>query len=714
MEPKKSLAKTHPKIAREAHGWNPSDVLPGSGKKYEWICPKKHVWVESCNSRTNPNRSENAGCPYCKGVKVLKGYNDLQTKNPMLAKEADGWDPSEFLAGSHKKVKWMCRKGHKWEAELRTRSVNGYGCPFCSGLRPIVGETDLASTHPEVAKEADGWDPTTVKKASNKKLKWKCKLGHNWTASPGERISGTRSGKPNGCPFCSGQRLLKGFNDLKTINPAVAKEAYKWDPSTLTSGASIKKKWKCKEGHIWDALVYSRKTTGCPFCSGRKAIKGANDLKTINPKLARELLSADATKLKASSHVKVEWKCNKGHIWKALVSDRTRGDGCPTCSGKRLLVGFNDLATTHPDIAAQAFGWDPQKIGKGSIKSLKWVCSDGHYWQSSPNSRISGTKSGKPNSCPICSGHKLQEGFNDLATTHPDIAAQAFGWDPATVQAGSHGTYLWKCGKGHVFNGQIYNRVIRSSGPNCPVCSNRQVESGFNDIATTHPELAAEANGWDTSKITAGTNVRLEWKCRLNHIWKATGNNRIQGNGCPVCANKVILVGFNDLATTNPDLASQMLTGDPTRVTAGSGKNFKWKCEKGHTWNADVANRTTGTGCPSCAVGGFDPNIEAWLYFLIHEEWDMHQIGITNYPDDRLASHRRLGWKLLELRGPMQGDVTYAWEQSILKALKENGADIGNTSIAGKFDGFSEAWVRNSYPVKKLKDLMDLVRASED
>jgi hypothetical protein len=198
------------------------------------------------------------------------------------------------------------------------------------------------------------------------------------------------------------------------------------------------------------------------------------------------------------------------------------------------------------------------------------------------------------------------------------------------------------------------------------------------------------------------------------HIWKATGNGRIQGNGCPVCANKVIVVGFNDLATTHPDLASQMVNGDPTKVTAGSGKNFRWKCEKGHTWNADVANRSTRTGCPSCAVGGFDPNIEAWLYFLIHEEWDMHQIGITNYPDDRLASHRRLGWKLIELRGPMQGDVTYAWEQSILKALKESGADIGNASIAGKFDGFSEAWGRSSYPVKKLKDLMDLVRASED
>ena len=43
----------------------------------------------------------------------------------------------------------------------------------------------------------------------------------------------------------------------------------------------------------------------------------------------------------------------------------------------------------------------------------------------------------------------------------------------------------------------------------------------------------------------------------------------------------------------------------------------------------------------------------------------------------------------------MLGDVLYAWEQSILKALKESGADIGNTSIANKFDGFPEAWVRS-------------------
>ena len=131
MEPKKSLAKTHPKIAREAHGWHPSDVLPGSGKKYQWICSKKHVWVESCNSRTNPNRSESAGCPYCKGVKVLKGYNDLKTKNPILAKEADGWDPGIVSPGTHKKFSWLCALGHQYEMAPHLRTGQKQGCPYC-------------------------------------------------------------------------------------------------------------------------------------------------------------------------------------------------------------------------------------------------------------------------------------------------------------------------------------------------------------------------------------------------------------------------------------------------------------------------------------------------------------------------------------------------------------------------------------------------------
>ncbi len=639
------LSVTHPKFAKEAHGWNPSDVLPGSGKKYEWICSKKHIWSESCNSRTNPNRSKNSGCPYCKNVKVLRGYNDLKTLNPTLAKEADGWDPSAFLAGSHKKVNWKCSRGHKWEAALDTRSVRRYGCPFCSGRRPIRGETDLGTTHPEVAKEADGWDPTTVKKASNKKLKWKCKLGHNWTASPGERISGTRSGKPNGCPFCSGQRVLKGFNDLKTTNPALAKEAYKWDPSTLTSGASVKKEWQCNTGHIWEAVVSSRMKSGCPFCSGRRAIKGENDLKTLNPKLARELVDANSRKLKLSSHTKVNWKCKYGHIWEARVADRSKGQGCPICVGKKILIGFNDLKTTHPQLAKEADGWDPRTTTAGSGVKRNWKCKKGHLWSVSSASR-----SGFNTGCPTCSGHKLLKGFNDLKTMFPKIAKEAYGWDPTSVGLSYKKKLSWKCSKGHIFESLIENR---RRGDGCQYCSGHQCLPGFNDLSTTDPKLAKQAVGWDPSKVSRGSGKRVKWKCNEGHTWMATPNTRTSSNN-------------------------------------------------------------NATGCPGCEINGFNPEKDAYVYLIKHTPWKMLQIGITNSPKSRLAKHRQKGWVQVDIIGPIKGRTAKNIETKILNYLKFRKVTFANKAGGLKFDGWTEAWSKSTFEVKSIKELMRLTEEFEE
>lgn len=47
--------------------------------------------------------------------------------------------------------------------------------------------------------------------------------------------------------------------------------------------------WKCYRGHEWQAPIDSRnRGNGCLYCSGRCAVKGENDLQTVNPKLASE------------------------------------------------------------------------------------------------------------------------------------------------------------------------------------------------------------------------------------------------------------------------------------------------------------------------------------------------------------------------------------------------------------------------------------------
>lgn len=500
----------------------------------------------------------------------------------------------------------------------------------------------LSVTHPDLAKEADGWDPTTVTFGSGKKLRWKCSRGHQW-----EAVVGSRTTRNRGCPICSNQKVLAGFNDLATTNPDIAKEAYEWDPSTVTAGSNKKYKFKCKDGHIWETLLPHRtgkKIAGCPICSGRKVLAGFNDLVTTHPEIAKEAYKWDPTTVTFGSENLVEWLCPVGHIWKTIVGNRTaKNIGCLVCSNNQIKVGFNDLTTTHPKLAMQANGWDPETVTAGSNKNYEWKCDLGHIWKISPNHR---TRS-KPSGCPVCSGRTALSGFNDLKTLRPDIAMQADNWDPGTVTISSGSRQKWKCGLGHRWLSTVANRTVRERG--CPICADRVVLEGFNDVATTFPNLAQEAHGWDPKKFVAGNNSK-----------------------------------------------------------------FKWKCELGHEWEAVLVSRSfSGVGCPTCANSGFDPNSDGFLYFLWHLDWRMYQVGITNYPKDRLQKHIGRGWELVELRGPMDGDLARQWETAILRMLKAKGADLSNEKIAGKFDGYSEAWSKSTFEVKSIKELMRLTEEFE-
>ena len=160
-----------------------------------------------------------------------------------------------------------------------------------------------------------------------------------------------------GCPICAGQRTLPGENDLATLRPDLAAE---WHPSknkklkpsdcTISSGRRVW--WRCKEGHEWQSVVSARTgkdNCGCPYCYGRYAIPGVNDLETVNPVLAREWNTDKNNGLQPSqvmpyTNRKVWWLCQKGHEWQSTPNDRVAGYNCPYCSNQAILEGYNDLA----------------------------------------------------------------------------------------------------------------------------------------------------------------------------------------------------------------------------------------------------------------------------------------------------------------------------------------------------------------------------------
>jgi hypothetical protein len=65
------------------------------------------------------------------------------------------------------------------------------------------------------------------------------------------------------------------------------------------------------------------------------------------------------------------------------------------------------------------------------------------------------------------------------------------------------------------------------------------------------------------------------------------------------------------------------------------------------------------------------------------------------------------------MRGPMDGHLTQQWETAILRMLKAKGADLSNAKIAGKFDGYSEAWSKSTFEVKSIKELMRMTEEFE-
>lgn len=367
-------------------------------------------------------------------------------------------------------------------------------------------------------------------------------------------------------------------------------------------------------------------------------------LTETHPEIAELAYGWDPATLTAGSSRTVTWKCDKGHIWSSVPAIVSKGRGCTVCRGIVFLPGFNDVYSVSQELAEQAHGWDPKTTSANSMEKKEWMCAEKHTWIAAITIRVRvGT------GCPYCANQRCWPGYNDFASRNIDIANEAYGWDPTLVVAHSHKKRTWRCGLGHYWQTTPDKRSGRGDG--CPTCSNRIVLEGFNDIRTTHKALAEEADGWDPTKIMAGSHKKMPWKCLLGHRWEAVVISRTgrQARGCPVCAGKKILIGFNDLKAKFPLIAEEAYNWDPTTVSFGSGKIATWQCSINpeHIWRCSVSNRTkpTSTGCPGCAKYGFKSNEEGILYINSIRNSAGHlaawKVGITNKNfHRRIMEHR--------------------------------------------------------------------------
>ena len=291
-------------------------------------------------------------------------------------------------------------------------------------------------------------------------------------------------------------------NSLSEIYPEIAAEWHYQNngdllPSDIAPKSHKKVWWRCaKCGHEWMAIVSNRtgRNTGCPKCKIENARKRAKE--KVNSENSfenwcmhneergkqllhewdydknREVLPSTVT---YGSTQKVFWKCEKGHSWRSTINGRTMGRDCPVCSNRIIVPGENDLNSRFPEISAE---WNynknknilPTKISYGSEKKVWWICSKGHEWQSTPNSRTSNNTG-----CPVCAHYQIDPKETSLAATYPELIKE---WDskknkyaPDQVFPTSKMYAWWKCS----ICGFSWKTMVgtRTKGTGCPNCTKR-------------------------------------------------------------------------------------------------------------------------------------------------------------------------------------------------------------------------------------------------
>ena len=387
----------------------PTEIIAGSTKKAWWKCDKGHEWYASIVSRTKKHF-----CPICNSsrqtsiseksiVYYLKKYNfDLIESYKINRKEIDIFIPKLNL-------------GIEYDGQYYHKSVQKDLAKnkLCSSL----GIKLIRIREPELPKLNSTSIDFIIRNLTS---------DHSYMNDVIKELLKYLNVRKYDVD------VERDFNEIYTLyqkgenrdsilitHPYLTEE---WDyeknnitPDKVSKGAHNTIWWKCKKcNYSWQAKVFARcMGSGCPNCAGvinrkkpSKLLKGINDFATEHKELLDEW-DYDKNTIKpdcitsGSSKYKIWWRCKLNHSYDATIANRLNGRGCPYCSNKKTLLGYNDLGTTNPELVKE---WNYEKNGNdsplnysaGSSKNVWWKCEKGHEWHTKIYARKNGT------GCPIC------------------------------------------------------------------------------------------------------------------------------------------------------------------------------------------------------------------------------------------------------------------------------------------------------------------------
>ncbi|MHA1682793.1 MAG: hypothetical protein ACTSUE_17780 [Promethearchaeota archaeon] len=562
-EKKKYTIEYFKKIAEERGGECLSTRYTNFSTKLKFKCEKGHVWEAIPGNIVN-----GAWCRKCSIEMVSKNQRKSIEEMKDIAKKHGGRCLSKEYKNISTKIKWMCSKGHVWDA-VPSSVIAGHWCPVCARNIPL-GLDKMR----DVAIKRGGECLSTRYINAKGKLKWRCKSGHIFFKS----YDSIREGR--WCPICA----KYGSNIIETMKKIAKKRDGRCLSDTCTSPSTILE-WECRNGHVWkmspeEALA----RTWCKACKQiSKKLFSKNTIEDMK-RLGKERGCTCLSNVYVNYTTALRWRCEKGHEFEATPQQaRNRKHFCPECkkSAPRSDITIKDMNV----IASKGGGKCLSTIYTNSETKLEWECAEGHRWQASPGNVKMG------HWCPECANNNRKKVILVIGDME-EIAKRKGGICLSSKMSSYSSPLSWRCKRGHEW--EMSPRSAKD-GVWCPECKTEEKRIMFTE--RMH-EIARDHGGKFLSPSYINSKVKYKWICGKNHTFQARPDAAKKG-WCPECRTKGV-AGKKKTIQDMREMAREHGGYCDSKMYINNNTKLDWRCEKGHKWRSIPRYIQQGSWCPEC------------------------------------------------------------------------------------------------------------------
>ncbi len=623
------------KLAEKKGGKCLSEKYVNSKTKLEWKCKSGHIW-----KAVRHHINEGHWCPKCGHIRSANLQKSNIKEFQEIALSRGGTCLSHNYLTSKNSLKWRCVSGHVWE----TAPMNikrGSWCPKCAIKKSALSRSSNIIEMKKLAKSRKGMCLSNKYINNNVKLTWQCEKKHIWRAVPSSIKSGTWCLR---CAhlLISEKKAKHKFEECSKIakkRGGMCISSKNNNLKVLDFVCSKGHKWSTKSEYVF-------RGSWCPKCSlraGKDAVRLTLDqMRDIANSRGGFCLSN--IYINANTHLK--WKCKFGHIWNAVPAQIKKGHWCPTCNqcvGERICRRYFEKIFNSKFLKVRP-SWLITKTGKrmeldGYSEELKIAFEyqgRQHYedvtffnnGQSFINRNDNDVQ--KKKLCQIrgvflieiphtvkfekigeyivneCRNARIRlpDKFSllelsDLEVYDPGqmalfkkIALEKRGECLSNGYFNAKTKLKWRCEKNHLWEATP-DSIKRGSW--CNICANSKRQLYKKLTLAEMQDLAINNGGRCLSQKYVDVKTKLNWQCSAGHKWEAAPMKIKYGTWCPECGGvkkKTIEEMKKFAEKKGGSCISQKYINVKTKLL--------WECAKGHRWEAIPESVVNGHWCRKC------------------------------------------------------------------------------------------------------------------